>query len=741
MNTLTSNDSVLNTVLSLKHAETKIMEARCLGEYYGRTIDDEQVMESCISDISSIVSSVASGVSKLGSSLCKELSTYLTNFSKFADKHKKFFKDLPESAVHFKFEGYRFTTLDAGRVNLSEFQNINAGYIDFVKNMRHVTTDTGVEAIKDQLSRYMWENNLARIRGEMLGCNRPIDEQDFVTDVKKYYRSGTLDKRPMDINKHDIMDILNVIDPIQKELKLTQKDFDNVNDMFRRASAFIYMQIQSLESGKTKNVGSNEVLVVGQDNAAEYIAILNAKYSQISFLTQTAQVILGERVTALKDQIEQNMNILKFCLADAARRMAEEAGGSKQPLTLSVDDKLHSTYVGEATDYTEIVLEQLIFQETQFAEIMENRYAEEIDFVTTCIESRSIVLGVMEAGSLKNGMSGLKGKVIEFIDKIIGAIRSKIMDYNKSYIPWVNDLDQAAVVSAAEKMSSITLAPYYKVNTNTVYADFTRIGNGITKASTNTKYDDMSFTKDFVDNVKTLDDYEGIRGDLPGYLKNYFRFHERNEASVKKAEISGKELAKKIPDMIQYILRYKQLEKSLTDVRKKMETALKNMGTDTVMDSAQYLQIEDLPTYQTLLGCLEGYQVLMEQDDAPKSGTVVNEDGEKESPTSVETSDQKEEAAAKETGKQAGTSAKYQNMFNHFFQLVISAAVTATEERFISYINVLGTVSGGKPKLDKNGKYVPKESTKKENVAESVVPQMSEVRSKPSEMYGLSMYK
>lgn len=734
----------LNDVLMLKQSETDITEAYMLGIYHLQQTCESSVMNMIINDISGVIESVTSSISKAGYNFGDKILSYLVNSTTFIEKSKKVIEPMREESIDFYINGYNFSVLNSPRIDFSELNKIFDEYSQFVTNINKLiqTSSLGDSLKIEQLSSgYRDENSLSKLRAQMLGCNcESISGENFLMEVKKFYRSGTTTKELIYIDKLYVMAAINDVKSIKTELERTKKDFDYLNKVYDSIINTINLTLNSISNTQQKQVcldiPTNGVLDTDTSKAISFcLSAINSKYFQVVELRNIAEIILGGRLSALRDQIIQIMEILSICGNIANDTQTKD----DVPVVKTPTGKelyVYAMPLTEDVDYMETALEQSILCETEYQSVITERYNQEMMLLESCLEHQMVML-LEDSGNISKRYQSVKTAFITFMDRLIAAIRKKTVAYNKRYIPWLHDIGEEEMIKKAQSMTSMSIAPYF--DANDIVKDSRDIASEIQKASKATDKASLDFTKKFVDNFDTQEKYDMNKGDLPGYLKNYFRFHKKNADSVKKQEISGKDLANKVSMMLKYIENYEKNSKSLENLSTSIQQAVDDM--DKVMESFDYLQLLERPACESDLILLEGYQALLEAEDEKKTGTVINEKGEEESPTSVETSDQKQEKDAKENGQTPNKSSKYSNTFQHFFQLVIGAYVTAMEERFINYVNVLSLLSGTKPTVDKDGKYAPKneeKSNKETPQQESVLPQR--LYDKPSVMKGATMY-
>ena len=764
MNTVsTENDVVLNDIYALKCSETQLMETQYRSQHQFNKTGDVDFVEEGLSDFVKTIKIASTNsmgrIKQFGDSIVKGIHLYCTDFGKFVNKNKKFFEDLPEKSIDFTIEGFNYSATSSPRINLSELDNVIAGYNQFITGLSRQLQGINSDDLDEYFDRYLDDANMAKICKHMMSYNHDIMETDFLTTVKKSYRSGEVTPISVRVHKGMVMSIIKHYSDVEKDAELTARELDALGVKCRTVTQFLQSTIESLNDSKTKSVplgtisitkdgkfSVRNILEVGGDNVdvvPACISFIRRKYAQIVKLQEMAQVILSERLKALQDEIRQNSDILKLCMVEVPKKMLVDLTGSstKTPVLQKHLPNVPSetSVMLEAINYTELALENLICMESEYCSVFEQRYREEIRFFMTCMESGVITSAVLEASSTKEKFEKIKAAMIEFLDKLIALFRKKVVDYSKRYKKWINDIGVDTLKEkAAEKTDGVSAAPYWEAQD--VSKDIKSIASAMNSAVSNNDSSKLSFTSQFVNGIDDTGKFAENRGDLAGYLKNYFRFHKKNQKEVKKEQISGNDLVNKVAGMVEYINNYDSFVTLIENsIGKAIENNVNTLSRRETMESFAYMQLENAPASTTELGLMEGFELLLEAEE--KAGVVTNDKGEAESATSINTPE-KDGSDSNNTSDKASNSAEYARIFQSFFQLAISSLMTAMEERYITYINILSYIAGERPKVDKDGNYVPKEDTKDntkvESTGESALP--TSLYTKPATMKGTSLY-
>lgn len=757
-----SNDDtrdIFNDVNMLLSSETSIMETELQSRHqYMKTGDFSFLMEGC-SDIAEKMTESASNfsdaVSGFQRNVSKGISSISTEICNYVDKDNSIDK---LDDFSFTFSGYKFKTTESKRINLSELDSVLRDYNKMIGELQSATvSEEKLSDFETKSRAYLEESNLSKVRAKMLGIRDNIYEYDFIDEVRRFYR-GSISCVDITVNKKYIKSIPDQMKKLIKDRDITTEEMTTTMKMFSTMTNYIVGTLNDLNSEvggqscsipgitlKSKgNVSSSKMLSVSRndsDTIAKCITILRLTYSKVVKLQNMARIILSERLVAIKDQMQQMIDILnslKLYIKEGQQKesVKEACGGSlSKQVGESSEENEEVSQIQPALDYTQLAMENMMISHPGYMGYLENRYLQESAFVQMCLESMKVEpeYFVMEASE-----ASLRDRLVDFLNKIISFFRKKMIEYDKKYTEDIKKLYNSGKLP--EKAKSYTekleILPYWKV-TN-VSQDKALIKNAMTKGATNKNKEDLSYMSSMV-SVKTVEEWDDKKGLLRGYLLNYFRCHEKDAEQVKKIKVSGPEIASKLKIMVDYITGYSNIANGLDELRKAAETNMASL--EKVQEAFGFLEIEQLPMEASDIALLEGFYALLEAEtnnDGKKAGEAVGTDGEKTSPTSVEpagdknanntttTGDKKEEAKP--------TSNRYANIYERFFELAVTAYMTACEERYISYINILKSVNGGAFESKDGNKDEKKAATESVAYTESYF-------NKPSELKGTSLYK
>ena len=750
-----NDKDILSNVDSLLMSETCIMETELQSRHQCmKTGDVLFLMEGC-SDIAEKITESTDEFSEAISNFSKTVSRGMTGISsEFCDLAKKNNSIDKLDDFSFTIVGYKYKTLSTKRIDLSELDSVVNDYNKMITSLQNaVTSDAKLSEFEDKSRQYLEESNLSKVRAKMLGVHDAIYEDDFLNEVRNYYRGSSLCV-DVTVDKKYVKKIPDEQKKLIKDRTLTMEEMSHAMNTFSIMTDYLVGTLNGLNDSGTgisctisgislKSKGqlstTSKLLVVPKhdtDTISKCITILRLTYSKVVKLQSMAQIILSERLVALKDQMQQNMVILDTLKAHVKAGVQNTIPEKETPVlskyTQESFTNVDTSSLQPILDYTELAMENLILSHPEHIKYLENRYLQESAFMLACFQNMRVdrECFVMEASE-----TTLSDRLVEFLNKMIGVFRKKMIEYNDKYSADIKALyDKGTFLEKAKSYTEKKeILPYWKV-TN-IDQDKSLIKNALSKGATNKDLDNLSYMSSMV-SVSNVAEWDKKKGQLRGYLLNYFRCHEKDAEQVKKITVSGPDIASKLKIMVDYITGYAKIVTGIEDLR---NTAKTNMASLTnVQESLRFLELEQCPIEASDIALLEGFYALLEaENDDKKTGEAVGSDGEKASPTSVDSvgNDKDNNSNNDKQEESKPTSNRYANIYERFFELAITAYMTACEERYIAYINILRDLNGGafSSKEEKNDK-------KEKAVTDSFVYTESYFN-KPSEMKGTSLYK
>lgn len=288
---------------------------------YDKTKDAEILTEGVKDILNAIIDGIKAFIAKIKELLNKcfmTLNSYTMEYEKIVEKYGAQISD--KKIEPFEIEGFTFTTLIVNKPNdsvvydiVEEFNN------DIVKFNRYSS-----EHIRTMCAEAMSPSRLNRLRGNVLGNDVLIQAQDFKKYVYSYYRNGFEAPTKMTIDNQVIKSIVDNNPKLLSEKKAAKLEKDTLMNALNRMEKFFSVKVASLydDVQKTYNVSAlqktgytaDESRSIEESKLADLTSYMNMRYQQVVELSNIISVIYVERMAAIKDQINQNSQILRMVI-------------------------------------------------------------------------------------------------------------------------------------------------------------------------------------------------------------------------------------------------------------------------------------------------------------------------------------------------------------------------------------------------------------------------------------------
>lgn len=696
-----------------------------------------------------IFKSIADGIKKFIERIkefFKKILLYITaaydDLDKVAKQAEPIVKNMKE--VDFTIDGYKFTVLDTSGPNIKEFQNIVSEYNSDMEDLAKVKD----AEIKKKLLDWMSDSHLDKLRAEVLGVSTSITEDDYLDEIRKYYRDGEDSSGDIKVTKSMVMDIIGHAKRLEDVKKAAIKDRDNLIALLSRTETFFNKNLPTMYRGNQMQGNTAKISVADNkfskednyqnvtDSSVKLITTYATfKSRQVNKIASMINLVACERVNALRDQIKQERVVLRKCLFNDKREdvKVEESAIQIFP-NIGYNGRCFTTYAMESN----------VIDSKAYDAISQMVLLNEATFLTQSALTNRVHY-LMEA-DMDSGLGKVKSAIGAIIESVVAAFRKKAIGEASKYKPWLDEIKGGLADKAKEKKE-------FKM-ANFADADYNAMANtivsSIRKAYASKDYNDTSFAKDI---INSFDSFEKINDDSSRALMlNYFRTGKA-DAKLDIATFNGSSLAGKVPEMIKYIEQYGN---NVTKPAENISSTFKTQNeafkvTESFMNGSTFLDLIGKPICESEVVLCTDYNEMFSPVSESKH-TIVTEDtdiggkveglgkagaeavkaaggeGAKESnqqaeevksATQVSSTDDPKVAAENGTAEKKTNNAAvtYKKNVDRFFKNCITLYIKAREEQFLAYVNALSEIDGGKPKFDKNGKYLSKEKEKKEDEA------------------------
>lgn len=694
---------------------------RVIAEHYSQMYGEPEIM---MEGFTEFAEKASEWFKKLGKAIIKFFKQFISVFTDwsldlqaFCKKHRDELTSL--SKFEATIQGYNFTVLNHAKPNMSSFDDIVTSYNSLLADIEDEKDTDIVKKSKAFLS----DENLDRIRGEVLGVKEHIPADKYREYVRKEYRGGEEEVTELKFDEGHIREIVNHAGELVEAKKKAIEDRDRIISLLNKAETFFGDKLitsyndnmkqirgQSLDTNSgAKSVKRGEVTTFGYDkNIKAYNALMNTKYAETKAVAAIINIVVTERANAFRDQVKQERKLVSMAMKPKFDMGSSESKTESTELLLvdaPVDDDEF------ATDYVQSAYEMMID---------DGPVVETTCLHNMCAEATWMDQMIMNGESsvvMEGFFANIKQALVNFFHKIVGLFKDKGQVLANKYAPWLADDGVIDEIKANAPKASFNLLDYWSVDPDAQMNDLKSL---VTKAMEEPKSPDTcDLAKDYLGetNIAKIRDFKKNGRDMTNILKNYFISGKPGVDKLETVTLAGSQLTGKIDDIVKYVVNYDKFTEKMVD----LDAAAKNLkvqeSTDFNLDT--YLMIENRRVIDSDLAILLEAGAPAGGVNNPKPGTGnaaankanANARNTTQNATQV-TANNTDKNATGETGEPEETNdaanKEYFNFTVDFVKKAVSAYLSVCENRLITYVNLLKALTGPEHKpVFNNNKYVP----------------------------------
>ena len=760
----------LSIIYEAQESEFGVFESFVYSTYIMETNNTPDIiMESAMDILDRIVTAIKKFIDSIKEFFKKVflfIASLWMDLGKLASEVKKVIDD---KKIDFTIDGYKFTVKDASGPNMQEFQDLVSEYNTDMEDISKLKESE----VKKRLQDWLEESNVSKVRGQVLGENSPIEEDDFLDAIRKKYRDGADTVSEIQVDRSMVDTIISGAKELEKVKKEATKDRDTLLTLLEKTQRFFDRTLPTMYKGSSLQADVGSIDVANNkfsketkyvDASSDRVKVLNIytslKYKQINKIASIINLVAAERVNALKDQIKQERTILRRCLFEA-----DDSGKPEKIEDSYIPEMIDIPGIYEGRTYESYFMEDSILRHRLYDKVMAQCLIMEAQLLIQSVNSGEVQ--IMEADDVKaeqGVLSRIGSAIAKIIDAIIGIFRKKAADLAEKYGPWLEELDEASLKTKAAKIGGLEITDFAPLSATSELRG--KIKSAISKAyNTNLKTKEQLEKYDWAKEIiSKFDSLEAMKKDnARDIMLNFFRFG-KDVDGLQRTTIGGEKLAAKVSELLTYCRDYKA---KVADPCSEISTAIKTASDKFVatesLTSGFVLSLLGRPICETELALCTNYgeifgsitessgrTIILEAKNTRKpktkpeaspnptttqaqkasgntgasdanqnaeqvASTVTPEEKKEEpKPTDVKNVQAEKDEAAKKAVSEAKS--EYRKNTDAFFKDLISQYLKAREEQFMAYINILAEIDGEKPKFE-NGKYVPKKKESAEGTS------------------------
>ena len=664
-------------------------------EMYG---DTEVMMEG----VRDIFSNMAAAIRRLIDAITGFFSRFLRIFQSQSMDHAKFCDKWGDAILNaitnsgdkviFTMKGYDFKVMDRPDPNMDSFDKVVSDYnwalttLSVGSAARDGTTKIPmhIAEYKTAANEFLSDENINRLRGEVLGTKKPIAADDFADEIHEFYY-GSKDAVTISVTPNIVQRVISRADNLKQMNSRVMKNKSNIIRLLRNAEAFFskkadlayekghrVVNMQSFTydvtrgSSKTQSTSFNP----GEQYLSDINSVINLTYHKTKTIASIINTVITAQSKALVDMMRQD------------RKLLTKAPGS--PLYKDDDDDEYD-YVDDATNY--IDMDRMSDRILSYSVI--NGLTHEIMFEGAWMEN-ACETGVVEDVVIESKISTILGDAAQ---AIIRKFREININNMQKRSPWYSNGDVVNAITNAANDQDMTIVPMWTGRYSN--ADTSKIAKLVTTVSDpKSNLSGYSWAGDFV----TLSEGNGgmRQDDLDKKLLNYFLFGKKDIVNVSPVKLSGSKLSSTVSDMFKYLNDYKSIIQTTTQVLDK--AVVKTYATTESFGIDSYSNLLGMNVRDTDLS------VLFEAGGT-ESGTGMGNSGvasanrgtssEKESGTSMT------KPVKNDTLTDGSNKSSDRVEAARFAKRVIRAYITSIEMRFVLYFNTINDCAPSEYKYSK----------------------------------------
>ena len=433
-------------------------------EMYG---DTEVMMEG----VRDIFSNMAAAIRRLIDAITGFFSKFLRIFqaqsmehTKFCDKWGDKILDAANNSgnkVIFTMNGYNFKVMDRPDPNMDSFDKVVSDY-DWALTTLSVGSAARdgatkipmhIAEYKTAANEFLSDENIDRLRGDVLGTKKPISADDFTDEIHEFYY-GSKDAVTISVTSDIVQRVINRADNLKQMNSRVMKNKANIIRLLRNAEAFFSKKADlTYEKGHrvvnmqsfTYDVdrGSSKIQSSSFNPGEQYLNDINSVINLTYHKTKTVASIINTVITA------QSKALVDMMRQD--RKLLTKAPGS--PLHKDDDGDDEYDYVDDATNYITI---DRMSDCTSYHAVVEGLSREmllEGAWLETAYET-----GVTEDAVIESNIGTILGDAAQ---KLIRKFREINIRNMQTRSPWYSNKDVMSATIAAAKDKDMTLNPMW----------------------------------------------------------------------------------------------------------------------------------------------------------------------------------------------------------------------------------------------------------------------------------------
>lgn len=322
MEVLYESMSILEAVYDLNMTQESLLEEIGIMNHNYKKTGDVDVLTEGVGDIIALIfSSIKKFIQKMKDYVVRKwmiLNSYRMEYDKIIEKYGKVLAAAKFDP--FTIEGFRFTTLSRPRPDTSKVNSIIADFNVTIAKFPSLTIEDIREINNNECSAVAFQ----RLRADVLGTPDRISQEEFKKTCYTFYRNDREFADKITVDSNMVNAILTNSSALIGEKKAVKVDKDTTMSILNNMERFFSVKVSALydDIKKTYNVhglskngmGEEEAQVLTEKEMEKLTMYLSSRYQQVVELANIISIVFVERMSAINDQTNQELQILREVL-------------------------------------------------------------------------------------------------------------------------------------------------------------------------------------------------------------------------------------------------------------------------------------------------------------------------------------------------------------------------------------------------------------------------------------------
>lgn len=317
MELLLESFSVLEALYDFHQDYDKFCEEQVRIQHNYAKTNDLQVVEEGLNDILQfIVENFRKFIGKVRDLFHRGImatNSLGMEYSKIISKYGEELKTM--KFIESEIEGFRYSTLSVNPPNIGIVYQLIDEFNQHIAKFDQLTTEQ-IRAMHDDA---MMDISIGRLRGKLIGDGGRIEADGLRSHIYQMYRSGASYPVKLNIDKEMVNNIVNGSTALLKEKKLVGAQKVDILGLLQRMEKFFSISLTNLydDINKSYNVSTltqkgyaDHAYTIRETTLNNFSMYMTMRYQQIMEMSNVMSVLFTERLGAIKDQINQERQIL-----------------------------------------------------------------------------------------------------------------------------------------------------------------------------------------------------------------------------------------------------------------------------------------------------------------------------------------------------------------------------------------------------------------------------------------------